>query len=202
MFEANKEMRITEESPCRGWYLCRQQVIVEWVWISLNSQKKGPPCHDFRLKILLPCYRIQNRSCLNYLITIYVFFGSDRSPRRGDLLSVRLSVCGQPENLPSYNLLQHLECSRMSQNVPECSRMFQKVPECSRMHAECSRMHSECIRNAFKMHLECSRMNHNVPECSRMFQNAPECLQNVPECVQNVPECVQNVPGCMQNVPE
>ena len=40
------------------------------------------------------------------------------------LMYVRLSVCpcvrGQPENLPSYILLQHPECYRMFQNIPYC----------------------------------------------------------------------------------
>ena len=38
-------------------------------------------------------------------------------------LSLRLSVCHQPENLPSFILLQHPECFRKFQNVPECFRM-------------------------------------------------------------------------------
>ena len=75
------------------------------------------------------------------------------------------SVRGQPENLPSYILPQQLECSRMSQNVPESSRKLQKVPECSRMHAE----------------------------SSKMFQNACRKFQNVSEFMQNVPKCMQNV---------
>merc|ERR1711911_297238 len=58
-------------------------------------------------------------------------------------LSVCVCVCGQPENLPYYILLQHPGCSRMFQNVPECSKMFQDVPGCSGMFKDvqgCSRM--------------------------------------------------------------
>ena len=75
--------------------------------------------------------------------------------------SVCPSVCGQPENIPFYILLEDPECSRMfqnvsecMQNVPECSRMFQNVPECMQKVPECSRMHAECskmLQNAYRM---------------------------------------------------
>ena len=66
------------------------------------------------------------------------------------LMYVCLSVCPQPENLPSYILLQHLESSRMFQNA---CRMFKNV--------------QECMENV----LEYSRMFQNIQECMMI---APE----------------------------
>ena len=90
------------------------------------------------------------------------------------LMSVCPCVCRQPENLPFYILIQHTECSRMFQNVPEC---MQKVSKCSRMHSEWFRM----FQNACRMFQNACRMFEN--EC-RMFQKACRMFQNVPECMQ------------------
>ncbi len=86
-------------------------------------------------------------------------------------LSVCLSVCGQPENLPFYILLQHPECSRMH---AECSRMFQNTCRMFQNVPKCMKSVQERMQNV----LECSRMH---AECSRMFQK-PECMQNIPKC--------------------
>ena len=75
------------------------------------------------------------------------------------LMYVCVSVCGQPENLPFYILLQH--------------------PERSRMNAECMQNVPECMHNV----TDCM---HNVPEC---IQNVPECMHNVPECFRMHAEC-------------
>ena len=90
------------------------------------------------------------------------------------LMSVCMFVCGQPENLPSYILLQHPECSRMFQNA---CRMFQNVPECIQNVPECMQ---------------------NVPEGKQIV---PKCMQIVPECMQSVPECSKmhaDLWACMQ----
>ena len=96
-------------------------------------------------------------------------------------MCVCLSVCGQPENLPYYILLQHPGCSRMFQNVPKSSRMFQNVPESSRK---------------FK----------NVPESSRMLtvsKSKPwnnNVMQLNSVCVHSLgcTDCMQKKRGCMQ----
>ena len=65
-----------------------------------------------------------------------------------------VTVCGQPENLPSYILLQHPECYRMFQNACIMFQMFQNVPQCMQNVPECMQNVPECMQN--------------VPECSRM----------------------------------
>ena len=99
--------------------------------------------------------------CSSFILT-FIFSCEDAAQQV--LMSVCLSVCPQPEKIPSYILLQHKECSRMFQKVSEC---MQKVPECIQKVSECIQKVSECM------------------------QNVPECMQNVPECMQNVPKCTQ-----------
>jgi len=97
--------------------------------------------------------------------------------------SVRPSVCGQPENLPYYILLQHPGCSRMFQNVPECSKMFQDVPGCSGMFKDvqgCSRM-SVCLSPKLKIPsvcipLECTRTEHYSLTLTSLYNIVQVCI--------------------------
>ena len=48
---------------------------------------------------------------------VYTSFFSCEDAAQQVLMSVCPSVCGQPENIPFYILLQHPECSKMFQNA-------------------------------------------------------------------------------------
>jgi len=108
-------------------------------------------------------------------------------------MSVCPSVCGRPENLPYYILLQHPGCSRMFQNVPECSRMFQDVPGCSRMFRDvqgCSRMFKDvqgysrmsfCLSPKLKIPsvcipLECTRTEHYNLTLTSLYNIVQACI--------------------------
>ena len=98
--------------------------------------------------------------------------------------SVRPSVCGQPENLPYYILLQHPGCSRMFQKVPECSKMFQDVPGCSRMFRDvqgCSRMFKDVclsvpqVENSVCVHSFGMHKDNIVQACITFYMSVQHC---------------------------
>ena len=125
-----------------------------WVSINLTGKSSNDNASICKSREYCQSFRKEHTEfcCVKY------FWLRRRSPTSPN---VCLSVCGQPENLLSYILLQHPECSRMFQNAckmfQNACRMFQNVPECSRMHAEWSRMFQNLLESS-RMHAECSSM--------------------------------------------